>query len=158
MNRQNLKSFASQNGVSEKTLKRKFGDCIYRNGRQSFIDVDAFDKVFAERSLRGRRTPRKITESTSIRRIQMTIPKAQVKLAKIDITIASLEKGVKETPEGQSRKIAENELRRVKKVQHDQKTLIEKLLARVDELIDGEDQKWAALDKASVVGASPREQ
>ena len=158
MNRQNLKSFASQIGTSEKTLKRKFGDCIHRIGRVSFIDVDAFDKVFADRSQKGRQKPRKISESKSIKRIQMHIPKAQLKLANIDITVGSLEKSVQETSDGQPRKIAENELRRVKKVQHDQKTLIEKLLARVDELIDGEHKKWAALEKASVVGASPREQ
>jgi hypothetical protein len=158
MQRALLSVFASQMGMKEKTLKRKFGDCIYRSGRQSFIDVDAFDKVFAERSQRGTRTPRKITESNSIRRIQMTIPKAQVKLAKIDITVGSLEKSVQETPDGQSRKIAENELRRVKKAQRDQKSLIEKLLARVDEIIDGEHENWLALEKVSEAGAAPRQQ
>ena len=158
MRKENLKSFAFQMGISEKTLKRKFGDCIHRIGRVSFIDVDAFDKVFAERSQKGHQKSRKITESTSIKRIQMHIPKAQVKLANIDITVGNLEKSVQETSDGQSRKIAENELRRVKKVQHDQKTLIEKLLARVTELIDGEHQNWAALEKVSEAGASPREQ
>lgn len=158
MQRALLSVFASQMGMKEKTLKRKFGDCIYRIGRQSFIDVDAFDKVFAERSQKGRQKPRKITESTSIKRIQMHIPKAQVKLQHFEIIVTDKENALKAAKDDQNKRVAKIELNRAKKEYRDQESLISKLLSRIEELLDLETKKWLALEKVSEAGAAPRQQ
>ncbi len=147
MNREHLKSFASRMGMKEKTLKRKFGDCIYRNGRQSFIDVDAFDKVFAERSQRGRKKPGKIAESTSIKRIQLQIPRTRLKISRMHVEHANLETATKAEPEKQRKTILQNNARRVKINIKQEETLLEKLFARIVYLIERETDTLLAFEE-----------
>jgi hypothetical protein len=157
MQRALLSVFATQIGVSEKTLKRKFGDCIYRIGRQSFIDVDTFNKVFVERTQKGRKHARKITESTSIKRIQMHIPKTQLKISRMHVEYANLETATKAEPEKQRKTILQNNARRVKINIKQEETLLEKLFARIDTLIERETQTLLAFEEAGF-GASEKKQ
>ena len=157
MQKENLTSFATQIGVSEKTLKRKFGDCIYRIGRQSFIDVDAFNAVFITRTQKGRKHARKITKSTSIKRIQMHIPKTLLKISRMHVEHANLETATKAEPEKQRKTILQNNARRVKiGIQHEE-TLLDKLLARIDKLIERETDTLLSFENAGT-GDSEKKQ
>ena len=147
MNRQNLKSFATQISVSEKTLKRKFGDCIRRIGRVSFIDVDAYNEVFPQRSQRGRKKPGKITESTSIKRIQLQIPRTRLKISRMHVEHANLETATKAEPEKQRKTILQNNARRVKINIKQEETLLEKLFARIVNLIERETDTLLAFEE-----------
>ena len=157
MQRVLLTLFASEMEMSEKTLKRKFGDCIYRIGRQSFIDVDAYNKVFAQRSAKGRQKPGKITESTSIKRIQLQIPKTRLKISKMHVEHANLDTAAKAEPEKQGKTILQNNARRVKINIKQEETLLEKLVARIDYLIERETNTLLALEKAGT-GRSEKKQ
>ena len=157
MQRVLLTLFASEMEMSEKTLKRKFGDCIYRIGRQSFIDVDAYNKVFAQRSAKGRQKPGKITESTSIPRIQLQIPKTQLKISMMHVVHTDLESSAKAEPENQRKTILLNKARRVKINIKKEETLLEKLFARIVYLIKCESQTLLALENAET-GDSEKKQ
>ena len=156
MNRQNLKKFASQVGISEKTLKRNFGDCIYRLGRQSFIDVDTYNQVFAERAQKGRKDQQSITESNSIGRIQMNIPKKQLKIRRMHIEHADLEATAKVEKNEQKKTVLLNNARRIKIGIQNEETLLEKMFARIDELNKYETKSLLALEAGEVGGSEKK--
>ena len=68
-----LRKFANDQTISEKTLKRKYGDLIHREGRQAFIDTERFEEVFPERSRTGKLSTKPVTKSNSIKRITLAI-------------------------------------------------------------------------------------
>ena len=150
MKKENLKVFATQLGISEKTLKRRFRDCIYRLGRQSFIDVDAFDKAFAERSIKSSDQPTKITKINSSKRIQFQIERAKVRIRKKYVEFDNLDSAATEAVDKNAKALLVNKARRVKIGIRQDETLLQKLQTKFDKFIEREAQELLALEKASV--------
>ncbi|KAA3613601.1 MAG: hypothetical protein D8M58_17115 [Calditrichaeota bacterium] len=70
MNHLLLTAFSADVGISIRTLKAKYGDCIHREGRQSFIDREKFEKVFPLRSNKGTKTKATVERSPHIGQVE----------------------------------------------------------------------------------------
>ena len=152
-----ISEFAKEKGYSVKTLKRRYGDLIRREGRKSFIDPTEYDKAFVDRSRKGRKEPRNITESTSIPRIQLQIPKTQLKISMMHVVHTDLESSAKAEPEKQRKTILQNNARRVQIGIKREESQLEKLFARIAYLIKRESQTLLALENAET-GYSEKKQ
>lgn len=87
-----LTEFAKERKISEKTLKRKYGDLIHWESRQAFIDTEKFEEVFPERSRKGKRSTRPITKSVSIKRIIIAISQKVKRANKLSFEIEDISK------------------------------------------------------------------
>ena len=77
-----LSSFAQDVNISVRTLKAKYGDCIHREGRQSFIDREKFENAFPERSRQGRTSTREVVKSSNLGQVEFHLKRIQEQIQK----------------------------------------------------------------------------
>ena len=77
-----LNKFTAETKISVRTLKAKYSDCIYREGRQSFINRKQFEEVFPIRSRQGRITKRPIVKSTHLGQVEFHLNRIEAQLEK----------------------------------------------------------------------------
>jgi hypothetical protein len=143
-----LSEFVEEKGISAKTLKRRYGDIIHREGKKSFIDSGEFDKAFAERSRKGRKNPRSITTSTSVLRIERVIDSTKVKITRLESDIDHLKDVEKNAKPGRAKKLVQIDVAQAVNELVGKKSFVQKLEERADDLIDQQLRKLG-LAKAS---------
>ena len=141
--------FAREKGFSVKTLKRRYGDLIRREGRKSFIDPTEYDKAFVDRSRTGLKNSRSITTSTSIPRIQRVIDLTEVTITKMEKNIIHYRDDVKNAQPGRVKKMAEIQLAKQEAQLHEKKSYLQILNERIDELIDLQYRKYVPVNASS---------
>ena len=153
MKRVLLSDFKERTRLKDKTLRRKFGDCIYRIGKVYFIDEDQFDEVFAERSTKGRKNTKPIIESTSVRSIQRVIDTTDVQITVLEKDVIHLTDVEKNAKPGRAKKLAQINLSQTVKKLDGKKSFRQKLNERIDDLID-QQHRQVVLAKANLNDAS----
>ena len=149
MNRQNLNSFADQEKISPKTLKRNFSDIIYRMGRQSYIDVDAYNVLLPKR---GRKVGK---QKMTPKQYRLRLDQAEIKRERLSHVVVIREKSVKVAKDDLSKKVAMVEYHEAKSKLAKQDSIIASLTAQYNELLDKQLEKFM-VPELSTAGNSPK--
>ncbi len=105
MKQENLIKFAAEVKISIRTLKAKYGDCIYREGRQTFIDRDEFESKFQERSRQGKVSKKVITKLTRISRLDFHLDRLRTQIEKYKRIVAMAKQKYETTKEPAEKEI-----------------------------------------------------
>ncbi len=147
-----LSDFSEEVQISERTLKSKYGDCIYREGRQSFIDPDKFDKAFTERSRKGKKSKGSILKSNHLGQVDFHISALQKQIDKCKRAVARAKKFFEETEDKDAKEERAIVYLREKKVLVRKQDKRRVLVTRRQELIQARKEELSSYDDEGLLG------